>query len=425
MATSLTEGLPLTSLNTQQISELQQLLVRLGYDVGAVDGVMGTKTKAAYTRFLTRNGYQLTQGGVLVSLVNRLASGEDPDLWGAVSHGGEVDVSGRPVSGAPAAPPPPAQPVASGTPTTTPAAPASTVAVPATAAAPLVTDATAEQWVREQYPYLAYLLDNPEIRPILMDAAMRGDQAQTTEAKIRATQWWASTAEATRIWDAKFNLDNASALQEWDQRTVSLTNLVQQLGVPMDADGIKWVAGRVLREGWSDEQLNRYLGQLLRNAGGASPGSVTQTQAELKSLSRSYLANLSDKDAMEYAIRIHEGSTNREAIETMLRQESKNRFSWLAPQIDSGLSPMQLFASTRSAVARELEIDPETIDLNDVQWSQLTSPIPGDDGKLRSMNFAEAQLWARQRPQWRYTNNANALASDVSLNLLKAMGVIA
>ena len=425
MATSLTEGTKLDQLNSQQISELQRLLIRLGYDAGAVDGIMGPKTRAAYGRFLTRNGYQNAGGMIIVTLANRLATGDDPDLWGMVSHGGEVDVSGKPLP-SPQAPAPPAQDTASGTPAANPttAAPANTVAVPATAPAPIVTDAAAEQWIREQYPYLAYLLDNPDIRPILMDAAMKGDAEATTQSRIRETNWWKTTAEATRVWDSLWQLDNAEAMNRWNERTVSLTNLVQQMGVPMDAEGIKWVAGRILREGWSDEQLNRYLGQLMRNSGGASAGRVTESQAELKALARSYLVNMADKDAMEYAIRIAEGSTTKDAISTLLRQEAKNRFTWLAPQIDSGITPMQLFASTRNAVAQELEIDPETIDLNDSRWSALTSPVNAD-GTTRSVNFAEAQTWARQRPEWRFTKNANDSASQLTMGLLKAMGVIA
>lgn len=420
--TSLTEGIPLEQLDTRQISELQQLLIRLGYDAGQVDGIMGPKTRAAYNRFLSRNGYRPAGGVTIVTLVNQLASGSDPELWGRVAHGGEVDINGQPVQNE--APAPPAQQPAGGTPAPTAAAPATTTTVQATPATPVPTDAEAEKFIREQYPHLAYLLDNPEIRPILLDASLKGDTEQTTQARIRATTWWQTTAEATRVWDSLWQMDNAEAINRWNQRTASLTNLVQQMGVPMDAEGIKWVAGRILREGWSDEQLNRYLGQLLRNAGGAAPGRVTETQAELKALARSYLVNMNDKDASEYAIRIAEGSTTQDAISTMLRQEAKNRFTWLAPQIDSGITPIQLFSSTRNAVAQELEIDPETIDLNDARWSALTSPVV-DGNQQRSINFAEAQTWARQRPEWRFTRNANDSASNLTLGLLKAMGVIA
>lgn len=421
--TSLTEGIPLEQLNSQQVSELQRMLIRLGYDAGQVDGIMGPKTRAAYNRFLSRNGYQPAAGVTIVTLMNRLASGTDPDLWGVVSHGGEVDVNGQPVQNEAPAPPP--QQTAGGTPAPTAAAPPTTTAVQAAPTnAPPPTDGEAEKFIREQYPYLAYLLDNPEIRPILLDATLKGDTEATTQARIRGTNWWRTTAEATRVWDSLWEMDNAEAMNRWDQRTASLTNLVQQMGVPMDAEGIKWVAGRILREGWSDEQLNRYLGQLMRNAGGAAPGRVTETQAELKALARSYLVNMSDKDASEYAIRIAEGSTTQDAISTMLRQEAKNRFTWLAPQIDSGITPIQLFASTRNAVAQELEIDPETIDLNDARWSALTSPVV-DGNQQRSINFAEAQTWARQRPEWRFTRNANDSASNLTLGLLKAMGVIA
>ena len=119
-----------------------------------------------------------------------------------------------------------------------------------------------------------------------------------------------------------------------------------------------------------------------------------------------------------------EGSLSREGVESLLRNEAKSRFTWLAPQIDSGMTPQDLFGATRNAVAQELEIDPNQIDLNDSNWSIITSPIV-DGQTTRSMNFYEAQRWARQRPEWRLTDRANRQASEIGLNLLKTMGVVA
>lgn len=418
---ALTEGQRLADLNSQQIAELQNLLMRAGYNPGPVDGLLGPQTRAAFGRFLSANKLPFESSDpVIPRLVSDLWSNAVPELWGGIVHGAEMN--GTPAT-TPYAPAPAAQtqapaPTAPPTGATTVT---NSVAAPSTPLPPLGDDAQV-QYVKEQYPELSYLLWHPEIGPILRDSAANSWPRERLQVAILETEWWRTTAESARVWDARLAVDPSSATAEWDQRTVSVLNMAQQYGAPVDEAGAKWLAGRVIRENWSDDQLKRFLGSLVRNAGGANPGLITGKQAELKALSRRYLVNMRDADALEYATRIAEGSTSQEAIETMLRNEAKSRFHWLAPQIDSGLSPMDLFGSTRNAIADTLEMDPEQIDLNDPKWSIITAPIQENGKPTRSMNFHEAQTWARNQTEWRYTQNANDSASRTALDLLKALG---
>ncbi len=422
----LSEGLKLDQLDGAQIAELQNMLVKVGYDPGAVDGIMGPKTKAAYARFLSRqglSGYQGANNEIVVRLVTQLQDpNAGPELWGGLVHGGETMVptasnpTGQKPTEAPA--PPPAQ-------TTAAPAPTGGGSVSGTPITPIPELSASEQEaaVMSRFPHLAFLLQHPEVRDVLIRATQGGwDQGQL-QGEIYKTWWWKLTDASMRVWDAKIFQDPATTQKEWDQKALQVHNKALQLGAPVTHSDAHWLAGRVLREGWSDEQLNSFLGQTIRNAGGASPGLVTDKMAGIKALAGKYLSSMDDAKAQEYAIRITEGSINQEAIETMLRDQAKNRFGWLSERIDQGLSPLDLFDSTRRVVAETLEMDPATINLNDPKWSELTSPVM-EGTKQRSMNFAEAQRWARKRAEWRFTDNANKESSQMSLNLLKTMGVL-
>lgn len=404
---ALTEGIGLDQLDARQVLELQTMLAHAGFDPGPLDGLIGPRTRAAYGRFLSANG-----GGdpnVVSQLTAQLNSNETPELWDGIQSGAEAPAAAAPAPASTAV---------------TPVAPISgTVAPGALPVTPVLSDSSQEQAVRERFPQLSYLMDNPEIRALLLQAASSGASVDTLQARLMQTNWWRTTAETTRLWDAKFHLDPAKATAEWDQRTLTVLNQARTLGAPLGTEDAKWVAGKVLREGWSQEQLSTFLGNLIRNNGGAEPGKVTETEAQIRQMARSYLGQIDKNTVRELAVRIAEGSSSKDAVTTMLRNEAKNRFHWFAPQIDAGLTPMDLFASTRNAVASMLEIDPEQIDLNDSRWSSITSPIQ-DGNNIRSMNFAEAQQWARNRPEWRMTNNANNEASDLGLKLLRSMGVL-
>lgn len=420
---ALSEGVPLDQLNSQQVSELQNLLLRAGYNPGPVDGILGPNTRSAYSRFITKNGYDARGANTVVKLAADLWANALPELWEGVRYGGEVNAAAT--SGGQGAPLP--QVTTAGTPGATPAAPTS---APASGGSPAPStpytpppDAATEEQVRKDFPHLAYLMDNPEVRDVLLKAAAGGWDLTTLQGELWKTGWWQTTSSNMRLWDQKFAQDNATAMLEWDQRTVSISNLTSQLGFTLSNEDTKWIAGKVLREGWSDEQLKRFLGQLARQ-NGLGAGQISDQAAGFKALARSYLSTMSDQQAQEFAIRVAEGSISREGVESLLRSEAKSRFSWLAPQIDSGMTPEDLFGSTRNAVAQMLEVDPNQIDLNDPKWSIITAPVM-EGNSMRSMNFYEAQRWARQRPEWRMTDNANQAASQIGLDLLKTMGVVA
>lgn len=419
---TLTEGMKLSELNSVQVAMLQNLLIRAGFDPGPVDGILGEKTRSAYSRFLTRNGHTLRGNAepTITKLTSLLWDNSQPEYWNNITRGGEISMEattggrGNPLPAVPAAP------INSGGGAT---AGLSTTSGGDESVAP-PPDAATEESVRQRYPHLSYLLDIPEVRAVLLEATTRSWTEAELQGALSRTEWWQKTAASARVWDQKFYQDNATAMREWQQKTVELTNKTLQMGLTLDASEAEWVAGKVLREGWSEAELNRFLGQLLRNTGSAKPGQVTEQVSAIKALARTYLSTINDQEAFEYAVRIAEGTLSTAGLTSMFRDEAKNRFTWMAPQIDADVTPMALFGANRRAVAQLLEMDEEMIDLNDPKWSELTSPVLGDDGKPRSMNFYEAQRWARQRPEWRLTDNANQAASNMGLGLLRSMGVI-
>lgn len=408
---ALTQMVPLAQLDQNGILELQNILLRAGYNPGPLDGVMGDQTRAAYSRFLAANGYDTRGNSTVVPLIDQLSKNV-AGTWATITPGREAGAANTQVQ--------PAAAVAPAASVGTPAA-----AAPATPAGPppKADDGSTEASVRQKYPHLAYLLDNPEVKDVLLRATQGGWDQATLQGELWKTSWWQTTSNATRLWDQKFAQDNATAMMEWDQRSVVVANLAAQMGLTLTDGDAKWYAGRVLREGWSDEQLKRTFGQLVRQ-NGVGPGTVTEQAAALKALARRYLSPMQDSTALEYAARIAEGSLTRDGVESMIRNEAKNRFSWLAPQIDSGLTPSDLFSGTRNAVANTLEIDPNTIDFNNPQWSVLADPIMGPDGVPRSMTYTEALRWARKQGGWRLTDNANKEAANIELNVLQALGVM-
>ena len=126
---ALSTGRLLKDLTNQEVAELQNLLLRAGYNPGPVDGVMGPQTQSAYNRFLSRNGHDARGGNQIVKLVADLWMNSIPELWNGITFGGEVNASsttggqGNPAPAQTAASTATAPAAASvGTPSSTPAA---------------------------------------------------------------------------------------------------------------------------------------------------------------------------------------------------------------------------------------------------------------------------------------------------------------
>jgi hypothetical protein len=417
---ALTVNQKVTDLTSAEVQQIQRILVRAGFQPGPIDGVWGDLTQAAYSRFLRAQGYDPRGGTVVLKLLTDLGSVDSESYWEDIVNGGELTAEQSAEQAQTLQPPPPAPPAAT---TTAPATTTSSDAAAAAATVPPPSDGSIEQQVRQRYPHLSYLLNNPEVRAVLLEAAQKGWTDAELQGALFPTTWWQTTQATTRLWDQKFFQDNATAMAEWDRKTLEIMNQARTAGVPMDQEGAKWVAGKVLREGWNDAQLRRFMGDLVREAGGAGYGSIREQQAQLQAVAQQFLTRLTDKDAQEYATRIMEGSMTSDAVKTMMRDQAKARFTWLAPQLDAGFTAADLFRGSQQAVADILEIDPDTIDLNNPKWSQLVSPLQ-EGNQLRSMNFHEAQRWARRQSEWRFTKNANDEVADKTSLILEQMGVV-
>lgn len=408
-------GVDLSELSPDEVASLQQTLKQLGYDPGPVDGILGNLTRTAFHNYLTSNGAPASD--TVDSVIGMLAQG-DPDAWAGIKQGpGPVQSGPAPAQAAPVA-----APAQSYQPSATP--PPSLASSQPYSPPP---QGTTDDEIRRLYPNLAYLLDTPDVGQVLRDAATNGWDAARLQGALFATPWWQTTEANVRTWDNKMAQDPATANGDITRKQVEIASMLARYGIGSIGDtDMRWLAGRVLREGWTDDQLLRFFGGLIRDGSHEiTGGKITEEESKIRGQARSYMVNVDDASVREWAARIVEGTASADAVSSYLRKESVGRFSWLKTEIEGGLTPEQLFSPMKNAVAQLLEMAPDTIDLNSARWSALTAPILGADGKQRSMNFNEAQQWARSQTEWRTTANANAEVSDRSLALLQQLGALA
>jgi len=151
---------------------------------------------------------------------------------------------------------------------------------------------------KQLYGYLASYLDDPEIGPILRQAAAGGWSTDMLQGALSKTNWWKTTSDTARQWDAQATTDPASAEKQILQKTSDIRDELVQQGINIDDATIRKVATDALRGGWSDTQTKAALDAELQR----SP-SVLQSKvgADFRALAQQYATPLSDAAIQQWA----------------------------------------------------------------------------------------------------------------------------
>jgi hypothetical protein len=136
---------------------------------------------------------------------------------------------------------------------------------------------------------------------------------------------------------------------------------------------------------------------------------------QLKGLAADNGVTLSDQQLVDWSKRVAAGE-NSDIFKTAIRGIAKlGQPDNVKQLLDQGVDLSSIYQPYKQAMAATLEINPNTITLND---PTLRAAIGPD----KEMSIYEYQRSLRKDPRWQYTNNARSEASDVATQVLKDFG---
>lgn len=284
--------------------------------------------------------------------------------------------------------------------------------------------------IMRDYPSFAFLVNDPTFtdpatgQNLLLEAVDPSapfDQA-TFQAKLLNTDWWKTHGAAARQWQVTLNTDPASAQAQKDQRFSEIGQVAARSGFNLSDAQIGDLTERSLMYGVasSSSEFSKWLAQMW-----TAPGIAAPEAGQLKAIAEGqYMIHMGDQDLAWWAAQIGTGFQSQAGFTAMLAQQAKGRFPTLAAQIDAGVTPGTYFAPYRSTIAQQLEVSPDSINLmDDPRWSQVLGVTQGD-GSIAPMTLSQSIDLARSQPEWRNTDNANAMASDLATKVLTDFGAI-
>lgn len=204
-------------------------------------------------------------------------------------------------------------------------------------------------------------------------------------------------------------------------RAESIELLATELGIDIDKSNIQKLA-RDWASGLFDASTIRAqiarVGTIDFNKGAA---------AETLNTLRQYASDL----GVQYDESWYNKATTRvlkykddiETYNNQIREIAKSQYPTLAEQIDAGFTVRQLASPYTQSMSRLLEINPETISLNDRTIRQALTGL-SSEGKPMTTPLWQFEQQLRQDPRWNYTNNAQEELMGTARQILKSFGLV-
>lgn len=277
--------------------------------------------------------------------------------------------------------------------------------------------------VTQQYGYLAAFLDNPEVGKLLEQGAKEGWSQQRLEAELQKTNFWKTTSDSQRRYNAMQEQAPQEAQQAVSARSSELLTLAQQLGVQVEPDRMRQIAEDSLRFGWTQSQIRSSVTAEFDYKGGES-GLAGQSSRQVKEMAAQYLVPISDQMIEKWTEQMVAGTADEEGFRSYLVEQAKSMFPGMAAALDKGVTVAQYADPYKQIAARELELNPETIDLNDPRYRKMLDQVDSKGNRV-SMSLSESAEYLRKLPEWQQTRGANEKAAALTENILRTFGSVA
>lgn len=287
--------------------------------------------------------------------------------------------------------------------------------------------------IRAEYPHLAWALNDPSLAPII--AQMDTMTPQAFQAALYRSAFYLNHGEAIRQWEALKGADPSTANQRIWSQTSHVMDIAGPMGHDVFAGGGSWlwgVAEASLRFGWTDEQIRDHLVAQIGVdwSGQDRPGLIYGLKEQVQQTARQYGVAMSEQSAWDWGRRILAGDMSIEALVPQLQQDAKNLYAGnrtIVTAIESGRTLADLANPYFEIAARELGVNPATMDLLDPKWAKALHQLDPKSGEARPLTMEE---WTRllrtdSNYGWDFTMSARQQGAEFVTNTLNRFGLTA
>ena len=145
---------------------------------------------------------------------------------------------------------------------------------------------------------------------------------------------------------------------------------------------------------------------------------------DVRSIVRGFNATeVSKVEIQDYARKIATGKLTADDLTTLFARNKANNYPQFSDRLQTipGATVRSLADPYINLMAKELELDPDAIELDDPELDKALRP-DGTAGKMPAMSLADFKMALRKSPKWEYTTAANEAARSSATSIARAFG---
>lgn len=281
--------------------------------------------------------------------------------------------------------------------------------------------------IREQFPYLAFLINDPEIGQLLSEAVdpNLGYSPQRFQAKLMATDYWRTHSQAAREWDILSNTDAASANQARQNFSEQLWFLANQMGVKLSPDEVAWYSEYALRNGLdiNNPLIREGMAKLSMQPGKSTAGAIQTGEGLARAVANGkYMLPINPDEARQWGMQIAMGIKTQADLEMDFNLRAQMRYPHLAKDLREGATMQDLFSGHIATIAEELELNPEMVDLTKGRWLNVIDTYDFDTQSHRPLTLSETRTLAREDDRYWATAGGQEQGATMANYITKTFG---
>ena len=244
-------------------------------------------------------------------------------------------------------------------------------------------------------------------------------------AAIRmASQPWMMKYKDVAIKDMEFEAQNPGLWQESINSEVELArDMAAKNGSIMSDDQLREFVINARRSAWNQAEITNAMAAYVNAENGVFGGAAGKFQSTIADWSRTNGLGLSDSAVDNYVKRVAAGDMTEDDVKQQLRnQYMVGTYPAWTEQIQAGQDPSDIASPYKQQMANLLEVDADTLDLND-NLLQMGLQGVGADGKPSVVPMYEFKKMIRKDERWDKTDNALDEYTSAGMNILQMFGL--
>lgn len=266
---------------------------------------------------------------------------------------------------------------------------------------------------------------DPELAQLIKSAIAGQWDVQKFQAAFMNTNWYKSRSASQRAYQDLMTRDPTEFNLKIEQQKAIIKDKASQLGLTFTDDYITQVAHAFLYWGLDDKAQTNWFADQINYTPGQMGGTPAAIEMQVNKLAGDYGLTLTSGQISEYVSGMMHQSYTEDNLKDLMRDMAKSKYAGMSGYLDQGFTVRQVASPYVSSYSNLLEVNGDSVDLNDSLLQQALQGVPAQPGAPPQMQSVyQFERAVRRDPRWMRTKNARDSVMNATQGVLRDWGLI-